>query len=429
MKKTLVLMLALVCLFFATGCGTAANDDSIDETAFTVTLDTTSGSAIPAQFNADVTWKIRDSDWKAGDVYEAQAYFAGTGGTPIELGSPLAFESAQSGTTKYAFKIPDDGLPSTVKKPYELTIVVTKADAQVYTSAPWTFTEGKISGVYTGELNYYSIPDPVTSDDVEYYDYKVTLTQYGNLVVGTNIFWLKSATESVPQICTVLLTASTDAGKTKLTGTGTYTNKDKETYTYSGDIYVYGDGRTLSCDSYWLATDTTKKKCGSFDANQMGTASISGKVTIDSAVSPIFDSTVPEDEDTCYVVVLYGFGESSLENNAGRMYMGPVEKSGSDYFFTYKIEDLPAGNYYLMFGGIDGETATPEAERDHMPWSTGEAVGLDGLAPALAVKWIDGITLTGTDKTAFDALVPVTVTAGQAVTGKDFNAVVRSTDK
>ena len=118
-----------------------------------------------------------------------------------------------------------------------------------------------------------------------------------------------------------------------------------------------------------------------------------------------------------------------MEDNAGRICLGPVEKTGTVYSFTYTIENLPAVSYYLMFGGIDGETGTPEADRDHMPWSIGEAVGLYGLAPDIAVKWIDGEILAGADKTAYDALVPVTVTAGQTITGKDFNAIVRSADK
>jgi len=321
-----------------------------------------------------------------------------------------------------------------------LTIVVKKSDAQIFKSDPWTFTEGKISGTYTGTLNYYThfLPDGVTPDAANSYDYRATLTQYGTLVVATDIVYLYDSNgdhvndKEEKQTCAVVMTTSTVSGKIKLTGTGNYTNKSGTTVTkYSGEASVFGDARTISCDAYWLSTDTAKKSWGSFESKLKGTSSISGKVTINkNGQTPIFVSTDPADEDTCYTAVLYGFGESNMKNNAGQMYMGPVETSGADYFFTYKIDDLPAGSYYLMFGGIDGETGTPEAERDHMPWSKGEAVGLYGLNdPGIAVKWIDGITLTGTDKTAFDALVPVTVKEGEVVTGRDISAIVRAANK
>jgi hypothetical protein len=447
MKKAMVSVLVFACLFFATSCDngsgnatdTPSNDaDAPAETAITATLDTASGSAIPAQFNATITWSIKDSEWKSDDSYVAQAYFAGTDGKPIAVGSPFAFQKTKSGKGTYEFKIPEAGLPATVKKPYELTIVVNKGDAVFWTSAAWTFTEGNISGTYTGTLNYYTAFDPVTGKPTkgDSYDYRATLNQYGAMVTATNIYYLYDSDnddvndkESLQQ-CTVVMAASTTAGgKTKLTGAGTFTNGSGVTTNYSGEAYVFGDNRTISCDAYWLSTDAAKKSTGSFNAELKGTASISGKVTINlNGQTPIFTSTDPHDEDCCYAVVLYGFGEGDIEDNAGRMSLGPVETDGTAYWYTYKIPDLPAGNYYLMFGGIDGDLGVAEADRNHMPWSTGEAVGLAGLDPAMAVRWIDGDTAQDV-KDAVSAIVPITVKDGDALTGKDFGAIVRSKDK
>lgn len=431
MKKALSLMMVLGCLFIATGCdpeitGETNNGSTpISETTITVKLDTTSGSAIPAQFNADVSWKIKDADWKAGDVYIAQAYFAGTGDTSVEIGSPLAFESTQTGTAKYAFKIPDGGLPSTVKKPYSMTIVVKKADTQIWKSDAWTFTEGKISGVYTGTLNYYTDFDEVTGKpiDAEDYDYRVTLTQYGNIVVGTNIFWLKSATESIPQTCTVLMTASTENNNTKLTGTGTYTNKTGTTTSYSGEAYVFGDGRTISCDNFWFSNDATKKSYGDFNADLKGTASISGKVTIENTYNVPSEDILfaNHSEYDCVVAVLYTVTEELVEDCAGRMTMGPIEGTYPNYSFTYTLSDLPAGSYYLYFGGTDPESST------HMPWSTGEAIGLEGLEPSLAIRWISKEEEQEV-KDAVNAIVPITVKDGETLTGKNITARIRNTD-
>lgn len=461
MKKTILFVLAIACLLFATACemssggddddpaaggttggggtgggGTGGGDvTAITATTFSVTLDTTSGSAIPDTFNATCNWEIKDSDWVAGDVYTVQAYFTGTGVALVEVGTPYTLESKQKGTGSYTFKITDTGLPASVKRPYELKFIMKKGDTPVLTSNTYSFTEGPLTGVHTGCLYYYTdfneAGEPIDADG---YDFKATLVQYGKIVLASNILYLEDTNDDgvfeseTPQTCTVIMEASVVDGKTKLTGTGSFTGSDGETESYSGEAFVFGDGRSISCDSYWEADDTTKKSCGTFDCTKMGTSSIKGTVTI-SGTDGRSDLKFIEGEGTCVAAVLFGFDGDDMEDNAGAMTMGKVAVDGGIYTFAYEIKDIPAGEYYIFFGGLD--QGDDVAEGDRLPDKTGEAVGVCGTTSiddvAVLTDWIDGSPSDAT-KAAIAALKPIEVKEGETVLNLDFTAYVRSTD-
>ncbi len=297
------------------------------------------------------------------------------------------------------------------------------------------FTEGPLTGVHTGCLYYYKdfneAGEPIDADG---YDFKATLVQYGKIVLASNILYLEDTNDDgvfeseTPQTCTVIMEASVVDGKTKLTGTGSFTGSDGETESYSGEAFVFGDGRSISCDSYWEADDTTKKSCGTFDCTKMGTSSIKGTVTI-SGTDGRSDLKFIEGEGTCVAAVLFGFDGDDMEDNAGAMTMGKVAVDGGIYTFAYEIKDIPAGEYYIFFGGLD--QGDDVAEGDRLPDKTGEAVGVCGTTSiddvAVLTDWIDGSPSDAT-KAAIAALKPIEVKEGETVLNLDFTAYVRSTD-
>lgn len=225
--------------------------------------------------------------------------------------------------------------------------------------------------------------------------------------------------------CTVIMTAKTENGKTTLTGTGTYVDNLGHTESYSGKAYVFGDGKTISCDKYWYANESEALCWGGFDANMTGTASISGTVTIDynSVNESEFTFTDNADEaldGSCFAVLLHGFNEENMDDNAGIM-ADCILKSDSPYTYTYELKNVPAGDYYIFFVGVKAGNRIPN--------SIGEALGLYGLTdPDIAMDWIDEVDLTEPDKTTFDAIRPITVSEGDAIT-KDFTAFVRDRNK
>ena len=136
-----------------------------------------------------------------------------------------------------------------------------------------------------------------------------------------------------------------------------------------------------------------------------------------------------EGEGTCVAAVLFGFDGDDMEDNAGAMTMGKVAVDGGIYTFAYEIKDIPAGEYYIFFGGLD--QGDDVAEGDRLPDKTGEAVGVCGTTSiddvAVLTDWIDGSPSDAT-KAAIAALKPIEVKEGETVLNLDFTAYVRSTD-
>lgn len=449
MKKAILLLSALAFIFLAVSCDTGSSggtdDDpgatggetpgggtpAITETSFSVSLSTTTGSTNPGEFTATCTWQIKDADWVAGDVYTVQAFFAGSSGAPVPIGTAHTLESLQTGTGTYAFTIPGEGIPSSVVKPYAMNFVMKKGETEIRT---FKFTEGKLTGEYSGTLYYFTAFDADDNPtDGNGYDFRASLVQLGPVVLASDIYYLEDTNDDdvndkeTPQVCTVIMSASETDGMTKLVGVGTYTDEDGATRSYTGKATVFGDARSISCDGYWVSEDPAKKVTGNFSCTLNGTASVKGRVTISNPDGKTLVFTDPTcEEGVCVAALLFGLDEDNLENNAGKMVMGPVQGTSPDYYFDYEIKDVPAGEYYVFFGGIDqGEDI---AEDDRLPDKAGEAVGLRGTTAitdlAVLADWLGGEPSVAT-KAAIEALEPIVVKEGETVLSVDFNAVVQ----
>lgn len=303
-RRTLVaaVLMTATFMFVTLGCENLTGADEgekdtgagIESTSFIITLpDTAAGSAIPSSFKVHYKYAISDKEFVSGSEYSVQASFAGSS-VEIPVGTPFSLKTtAQTGEGDFTFAIPETGLPDSVKKsPYELTFNSKKAGAETgVKSTVFKFTEGKMTGTYTGQLYYYgpgitfdANGQPAGNDYWDKY-YRIHLVQYGTMLIGTQTFYWSSdiPTETSCNVNVVMRITSQTGSKAVVEGSGTYTNASGASTTYSGEATIYKDGLLISCDKYWLASDTVKTPKGMFDANKTGTAKISGTVTIDGA--------------------------------------------------------------------------------------------------------------------------------------------------